>query len=51
MFENILYVAGNIYKFRAVSNELAEQWVKEMRGMVRGITEKKSLPANLMSFE
>ncbi|XP_044009431.1 ras-specific guanine nucleotide-releasing factor RalGPS2-like isoform X3 [Aphidius gifuensis] len=42
---------GNIYKFRAISSDFAEQWVKEMRGMVRGVTEKKPLPANLMSFE
>ncbi|XP_024944263.1 ras-specific guanine nucleotide-releasing factor RalGPS2 isoform X3 [Cephus cinctus] len=42
---------GNVYKFRAGSNELAEQWIKELRATVRGATDRKPIPANLMSFE
>ncbi|XP_012273838.1 ras-specific guanine nucleotide-releasing factor RalGPS1 isoform X2 [Orussus abietinus] len=42
---------GNVYKFRAGSGDLAEQWLKELRAVVRGATERKPLPANLMSFE
>ncbi|XP_074094235.1 ras-specific guanine nucleotide-releasing factor RalGPS2-like isoform X1 [Cotesia typhae] len=42
---------GNVYKFRAGSSEYAEQWVKELRAIVRGMIDKKPVPANLMSFE
>ncbi|XP_014208406.1 ras-specific guanine nucleotide-releasing factor RalGPS2-like [Copidosoma floridanum] len=42
---------GNVYKFRATSKEMAEQWLKELRLTVRGATERKPIPANLMSFE
>ncbi|XP_016841817.1 ras-specific guanine nucleotide-releasing factor RalGPS2 isoform X1 [Nasonia vitripennis] len=42
---------GNVYKFRATSNEMADQWLKELRATVRGATDRKPIPANLMSFE
>ncbi|XP_034947631.1 ras-specific guanine nucleotide-releasing factor RalGPS2-like isoform X2 [Chelonus insularis] len=42
---------GNIYKFRANSGDSAEQWIKELRDIVRGVIDKKPIPANLMSFE
>ncbi|XP_043287995.1 ras-specific guanine nucleotide-releasing factor RalGPS2 isoform X3 [Venturia canescens] len=42
---------GNVYKFRAGSSDLADQWFKELRATVRGATERKPIPANLMSFE
>ncbi|KAK0082694.1 hypothetical protein PV325_009994 [Microctonus aethiopoides] len=42
---------GNVYKFRASSNEYAEKWIKELRAIVRGVIETKPIPANLMSFE
>ncbi|KAK0162950.1 hypothetical protein PV327_006676 [Microctonus hyperodae] len=42
---------GNVYKFRASSNEYAERWIKELRAIVRGVIETKPTPANLMSFE
>lgn len=44
--------AGNVYKFRALSHDSAEQWVKELRLTVRGeTTGRKPIPTNLMSFE
>ncbi|XP_058807330.1 ras-specific guanine nucleotide-releasing factor RalGPS2 isoform X2 [Phymastichus coffea] len=42
---------GNVYKFRATSSEIADQWMKELRATVRGINDRKPIPANLMSFE
>ncbi|XP_012254202.1 ras-specific guanine nucleotide-releasing factor RalGPS2 isoform X4 [Athalia rosae] len=42
---------GNVYKFRAGSSEAAEQWLRELRATARGVTDKKPIPANLMSFE
>ncbi|XP_033207859.1 ras-specific guanine nucleotide-releasing factor RalGPS1 isoform X2 [Belonocnema kinseyi] len=42
---------GNVYKFRTSSSELADQWLKALRATVRGATEKKPIPVNLMSFE
>ena len=47
----MLSISGNVYKFRASSSELADQWLKELRATVRGATEKKPIPVNLMSFE
>ncbi|XP_046733730.1 ras-specific guanine nucleotide-releasing factor RalGPS2 isoform X2 [Diprion similis] len=42
---------GNVYKFRAGSTEAAEQWLRELRATARGATDRKPIPANLMSFE
>ncbi|XP_033207860.1 ras-specific guanine nucleotide-releasing factor RalGPS1 isoform X3 [Belonocnema kinseyi] len=42
---------GNVYKFRTSSSELADQWLKALRATVRGATEKKPIPVNLMSFD
>ncbi|XP_011496942.1 PREDICTED: ras-specific guanine nucleotide-releasing factor RalGPS2-like [Ceratosolen solmsi marchali] len=42
---------GNVYKFRALSTAVAEQWLKELRIIVRGAVDRKPVPTNLISFE